>query len=165
MTLLLPNHAEPIEITGSGYVAISARDVKRTARFYARLFGFRVVEDRRESCDGRMLLSARGRAFIALHERRDAAAAAAGPPQGCAFVVENLDEVRESLWNQGVVPTGGCMTPQIAPNRCRFLVIQDPDGRDIKLVEEPRSGTPAAGPQVLRSRERAHGARCPPVGA
>jgi catechol 2,3-dioxygenase-like lactoylglutathione lyase family enzyme len=136
MEALREHFNEPIELAGSGYVAISTRNLERAVNFYSRLFGFRVIERRRNDHAAHVLLSTRGDAFVAVHEQQ----AAAAPEPGAArwtFAVPDLDRVRETLWNQGVVPLTDGMTDErsLEPAEPRFLVIRDPDGHEIELVE------------------------------
>lgn len=144
MTLLPSNHAQQIELAGGGNLTLTlhARDLERTARFYARLFGFRVVEDRRGSRDAQVLLGAHGAVFLVLRERGDivrsgdvVVASGGAPPKRCVLVVKDLELAREALWNQGVVPVGGGRVPTSATGRRPSLLIEDPDGHEIELVE------------------------------
>jgi hypothetical protein len=46
--------------------------------------------------------------------------------------------MRETLWNEGVVPVAGYVAAEAdldPPAAAPFLVIRDPDGHEIELVE------------------------------
>jgi len=148
-----------VEVTGSAYVAISARDVERAVRFYARVFGFRVIEQRRDADVAHVLLSTQRDTFVAVHDEH----AAAAPPPGTlrlTFAVHDLERAREALWNHGVAPVGGHFPEERSfhPANPPHLVIRDPDGNEIDLVEQPYA---AAG----RSQTGAHAARSGAIAA
>lgn len=125
-----------IEIAGSKYVAISTRNIDRAVRFYSRLFGFTVVDRRRDETAEHVLLGTRGDAFVAVHEHRAAVAPSPGAVKW-TFAVPDLERVRATLWNQGVVPVADGVTeqPRSARTDERSIVIRDPDGHEIELVE------------------------------
>lgn len=153
--MLLRSYEDPIEIVGPAYLAVSTRDFERTARFYAKLFGLRIVDYRRTDGLRRVSLSARGEVLIVVHEVRDDAAAAGRLPRQ-TLEVEDLDRARESLWNHGVVPTGGALpSARLVCERRPFLTIEDPDGRELELVDVHHA--PRAGTLVGATRSLVHG--------
>ena len=137
MEASLEDFNEQIELAASGYVAISTRDLQRAVRFYSRLFGFRVIERRHDHNAEHVLMGTRSHAFLALHEHQ----AAAVPPPGAThwtFAVPDLDRARAAAWNRGVVPVRGRMSEERSFDDAQCcLVIRDPDGHEIELVEEP----------------------------
>ena len=132
-----------VQVACVDYVAIPVRDLERSINFYTRVFGFRVVEDGRLDPEPYMLLHARGGPYLALHALPDR------PPAGgtrirCSFVVADLDRVRESLWNLGVPTADGSVEPRHVHRwrTTRSLLIDDPDGHRIELVESAGRGAP-----------------------
>ena len=90
-----------------------------------------------------MLLHARGGPYLALHTLPDRAAAG-GARIRCSFVVGDPDRVRESLWNLGVPTADGGVEPRHVHRwrTTRSLLIDDPDGHRIELVESAGRGAP-----------------------
>jgi catechol 2,3-dioxygenase-like lactoylglutathione lyase family enzyme len=120
------------------YVAISSADLRRAVDFYRRLFGFRVI-DQTDQRPGYVTMSTRHGVHLAIHERRGAAPTPVPTAKRWSFTVADLDEVRETIWNLGVVPESGEIEPRHASmsRARRSLSVCDPDGHEIELVERP----------------------------
>ena len=134
-----PSGGDRLDVTGVDYLSISAPDLARSVAFYARLFGFRVIEASRDR-GGRAVLLAAGRLYLAIHERPRGGSSS--PAALCfSFTVGDLDRARASIWNLGVVPTlDGTYEPlRDRPWRgARSFVIRDPGGNEIEVVERER---------------------------
>jgi catechol 2,3-dioxygenase-like lactoylglutathione lyase family enzyme len=126
-----------VEVVGVDHAAIPVHDLRRSINFYERVFGFRVSEDARDDAEPYVLLRTRSGAYLALHPRPDS-----WPPTGnarirCSFVVAKLDRARESLWNLGVpiAEVDDWRRTYRWPTTPRSLLVDDPDGHRIELVE------------------------------
>jgi catechol 2,3-dioxygenase-like lactoylglutathione lyase family enzyme len=130
-----PRGSDRLDVTGVDYLSIAAPELARSVAFYARVFGFRVIEASRER-GGRSALMAAGRLYLAIHERPRGGP---GLPALCfSFTVDDLDTARASIWNLGVVPLrDGTHEPlRDRPWRgARSFVIRDPAGNEIEVVE------------------------------
>ncbi len=117
---------------GAGTVA--ADNLARSVEFYRRVFGFRPEQDERSSRASAQLSGPnRNRLLI----RTFGAVRAETERPRLRFVVGNLDEAREALWDAGVSVSRDSGQPdQIFrdPNG-RSLYIRDPDGNEIELIE------------------------------
>ena len=135
--LYLPDESEHIGVVSVDYVSIAARKLQRSINFYTRLFAFRIVEDARERHRPYVLMTAGGSVYLAIHEYYEATVPTVRPLTRWSFIVGDLDRVRETFWNLGVVPADGSDEPRrIHPWRNdRSLLIRDPDGHEIELVE------------------------------
>jgi len=130
-----PVGPEPVDVSGVGHVSIFTPDLRRSVKFYARVFGFRVIEAATRSA-----LMAAGRLRLAIHERQPRGAEPS-PALCCSFVVDDLERARASIWNLGVVPIREeAHEPRRSRpgRRCRSFVIRDPGGNEIEVVERER---------------------------
>jgi catechol 2,3-dioxygenase-like lactoylglutathione lyase family enzyme len=133
---------DPIRISGVNCTAIATRDLRRAIRFYRRVFGFQNATPISERGTAEALICVPGRAYLAVHECRDAMPR----PSAWTFSVADLDEARERLWALGVVPAGGRSEPHPGPWPWRrSLSISDPDGNAIELVERDADLTARSG--------------------
>lgn len=132
-----PDDCERIEVAAVDHLAIEARDVSRSVEFYRRVFGFQVIERQSASVDGGVVIGVPGRAYLSVRARANAAGASSAPCIRWSFVVEHLDAVRESLWNLGVPTADGSAEPRRLHGwrNGRSLLIRDPDGHAIELVD------------------------------
>jgi len=128
-----------VEVAGVDYLSIFTPELRRSVTFYARVFGFRVIEAS-QSGAGRSVLMAVGRFHLAIRERQ-ASGVEQTPALCCSFVVDDLDRARASVWNLGVVPIReGAQEPRHIRSwrRSRSFVIRDPGGNEIEVVERER---------------------------
>ncbi|HET8697830.1 MAG TPA: VOC family protein [Gammaproteobacteria bacterium] len=158
---IAPGRREPL--------AVPVRDLRKSADFYRRVFGFwprrRTGDDSGLGADmgtggaagfdgarrNALLLAAHG-VELAL-ERRSGAVAAATPC--CTFVVSDVDAVREQVWNLGVKIARDSGEPDHIFRRRggASLYVQDPDGNEIELVEQRHAAERV--PARLEARHRA----------
>lgn len=139
----LPFAAEPpLTPVGIDHVNLSVRSIDRSIAFYARVFGFRVVEDGRHERRPYVIMTATGHAYLALHEDSDlsdehTADATRQSPWHWSFVVGDIESARASLWNLGVAVSVDSGEPDQVHRwkRSCSLYVDDPDGHRIELVE------------------------------
>lgn len=127
-----------VGVTGIDHIGISATDLCRSIGFYMRVFGFRIIEDGRNEPHPFVIMTASGRAYLAIHEAPTAEPGGPSPAGGhWGFVVGDLDRVRQAIWDLGVPVSGDSGTPdQIHEwSNSRSLYVNDPDGNIIELVE------------------------------
>jgi catechol 2,3-dioxygenase-like lactoylglutathione lyase family enzyme len=123
----------PVEVSGSGHVAIATSDAGRAVLFYWRVFGLQPIACPGDDGTPRVLMHGRG-ICLALCERRRVRIV----PKRLLFQVHDVDEARARLWDLGVALADGCIEPHFDPERnCRSLHVRDPDGHSIELVEAP----------------------------
>lgn len=121
-------HERPVQVTGVGDITVPTRDSRRAARFYSRVFGFRIVS----TAGPRVRMRGPGCLCLTIDEHRHAIAIS----RRLTFMASDLDSVRERLWDLGVALADGCIEPRFdAGRRCRCLPFRDPDGNEIELVE------------------------------
>lgn len=128
----------PITVGAIDHVNISVVDIERAMDFYGQVFGFRLVEDGRSRRDAPyVILSAAGRAFLALHENARTQKPARPFVNHWGFVVGDLDRVREKLEEHDVpVQDGGSESGGIRHwAHSRSIYVYDPDGHEIELAE------------------------------
>jgi catechol 2,3-dioxygenase-like lactoylglutathione lyase family enzyme len=130
---------EQIDVVEIDRAAVFASNLERSTRFYARLFGLRVVESRSSAREAHVVMANDGDATLSIRERDNAD----GRRARLTIRVAGLDAAREALWNQGVVPTIDRVTA--VSGAARYVVIVDPDGHEIELVENEIMGEPAPG--------------------
>ncbi len=131
--------ADPaIRIKGIDHVNISVSDLERAMAFYESVFGFRLVEDGRSRAEAPfVIMSAGGRAFLALHESNRVAAPSRPFINHWGFVVGDIDLVRRKLADHQVhvqdkdSESGGVRNWP----RSRSIYVNDPDGHEIELAE------------------------------
>jgi catechol 2,3-dioxygenase-like lactoylglutathione lyase family enzyme len=126
-----------VDVQGVDYLRIFTSELRRSVAFYARVFGFRVL-DATARRDERSVLMATGGLHLTIQER---------PPNGGpetartlrrSFVVDDVDRERASMWNLGVVPIrdGTAEAPRDRTGRTgRSFVVRDPGGNEIEVVE------------------------------
>ena len=136
MEVLPSSTDEQIRVTAMDPVTLQSRDLRRSVRFYARVFGFRPVADSHERQRALVLHDARSGACLAIRCSDDGAVA---QKRRWNVFVADLDDVRETLWNKGLVPIDAALSAPSDRGGRRFLVVRDPDGHEIELVERPRS--------------------------
>ena len=135
-----------LSISGISGVTIAARDLERSREFYATVFGFRVVKEGGPEPRRSLMLAAPGEALLAIHESGDSPARPVSLHRRWGFLVEDLDSVREAIWDLGVKVADDNGAPDHIHNwpNGRLLQIRDPDGNVIELVEQGRARPPAA---------------------
>ncbi|HZU22045.1 MAG TPA: VOC family protein, partial [Terriglobales bacterium] len=110
---------------------IYCRDVERSLAFYAKMFGFKVVDQFRY--EGKVvyarLVAPAGQGTIALHQ---AAPGAAVSSEGVRlyFEIRDLEAMCEKLKRAGVYFT---QMPQLMPWGWRHAYLDDPDSHEISL--------------------------------
>lgn len=143
------DNGDGLSTGGAGTGTVAAGNLARSVEFYRRVFGFRPEQDERSSRVSAQLSGPnRNRLLIRTFE---AVRAETGRPR-LRFVVGNLDEVREVVWDSGVrVSRDSGQPDQIfrGPNG-RSLYISDPDGNEIELVENSAENARAAGGRNCR---------------
>jgi catechol 2,3-dioxygenase-like lactoylglutathione lyase family enzyme len=131
-----PGGDDRVAVAGIDCLSVFTPELRRSVEFYSRVFGFGVVDASRGPV-GRSALMAAGRFYLELHERRrsrpDSMRAL-----GWSFVVDDLDRVRASIWDLGIVPLPDG-TDERQRNRSsrgsRSFTIRDPGGNEIEVVE------------------------------
>lgn len=119
------------EIAG---VTIPVRDLERAVDFYRRVFGFRLAREGRPAYRRSATLAGPGNALLAIHEYGEAEPLRSH----WGFLVDELDRVREAVWDLGV----GVAHDNGEPDHIdrwtngRSLSVHDPDGNEIHLIEE-----------------------------
>jgi catechol 2,3-dioxygenase-like lactoylglutathione lyase family enzyme len=123
---------------GGGAVAVPASDVRKSAEFYRRVFGFRIPSTWRgasfgSSYSATVLVAGDGRTELWLQARGDRPA----QTRRWAFAVTNLEQVRAAVWELGVKVARDSGDPDHIFRRRRgaSLYVLDPDGNEIELVE------------------------------
>lgn len=128
----------PITVGAIDHVNISVTDLERAMDFYERVFGFRLVEDGRSRVDAPyVIMSAGGRAFLALHENARTTKPSRPFINHWGFVVGDLDRVRGKLDKLGV-PTQDADSESGGVRHwahSRSVYVYDPDGHEIELAE------------------------------
>src|SRR5262245_39572989 len=97
-----PVGSDRVDVVGVDYLSIFTPELRRSVTFYARVFGFRVVEVS-QSRAGRSVVMSVGRFHLAIHERQPSGSEPT-PALCCSFVVDDIDRARASIWTLGVVP-------------------------------------------------------------
>jgi lactoylglutathione lyase len=128
-----------LSVSGIAGVTVPVRDLGRAVAFYSRVFGFRIVREGQAEPRRSATLAGPGDALLALHEQ--------GPAhrpvpmhRHWGFVVDNLDRVREAVWDLGVNVAHDNGEPDHIFRwlNGRSLCVSDPDGNEIHLIEECR---------------------------
>lgn len=116
---------------------VASPNRRRLADFYARVFGLYAAGGyggRGE--DAPVVLPATDRSDLIVHEL---SGGRAGPKlmDRWAFVVADLDRVREAVWDFGISAARDSGDPDHIYRRSdgRSLYVRDPDGHEIELVE------------------------------
>lgn len=127
-----------LAVSGISGVTIPARDLDRSIAFYNRVFGFRIARAGRTEPRRSATLAAPGDALIAIHEHGEGGARPLPIHRRWGFVVEDLDRVREAIWDLGVKVADDNGEPDHIRRWAngRSLRVRDPDGNEIELVEE-----------------------------
>jgi catechol 2,3-dioxygenase-like lactoylglutathione lyase family enzyme len=118
-------------------------DLARSIDFYTQVFGFRLAERAASPCAS-ALLTGSGNARLTLHEHCDKMVPLTHRHWG--FVVRDLEDVREAVWDLGVKVARESGEPDQIHRRPggHSLYIQDPDGNEIELIEPRRARCRAA---------------------
>lgn len=131
--------ADPtIRVAGIDHVNISVSDLERAIAFYESIFGFQLVEDGRSRTEAPfVIMSAGGRAFLALHETDRVAAPSRPFINHWGFVVGDIDLVRRKLADHAVkVQDGDSESGGVRHwPHSRSIYVYDPDGHEIELAE------------------------------
>jgi catechol 2,3-dioxygenase-like lactoylglutathione lyase family enzyme len=134
-----PDRGETLRLSVSGIcgVTIPVRDLDRSVAFYSRVFGFRVVRWGRTEPRRSATLTGPGDALLAIHESDDSAVRPAPVNGGWGFLVDELDRVREAVWDLGVKVADDNGEPDHIHrwSNGRSLRVRDPDGNEIELIE------------------------------
>ena len=74
---------------------------------------------------------------MAIHERWGGVSRSIATTRRWSFVTADLDEARETIWDLGVALAEGDVEPRPHSRwrRGRSLLVRDPDGHEIELVE------------------------------
>jgi catechol 2,3-dioxygenase-like lactoylglutathione lyase family enzyme len=134
-----PGGDDRVEVASVDYLTIFTPELRRSVRFYARVFGFRLLEATRRGAGLYALLSA-GQLYLSIRERP---AGGSDPARALcwSFVVDDVERARASIWNLGIVPvsesTDGPQGERLRRRR-RSFVIRDPGGNEIEIVERAR---------------------------
>lgn len=117
-----------------GYVSLPAASIQRSIKFYRRVFAFRIQEDVHNGPYPYVVMHAAGKVHLAIHAHSDATAP---PVQRFSLVVGDLDRVRADLWDLGVpvAEDNGEPDHRYPWRPSRSLLLHDPDGHEIELVE------------------------------
>jgi hypothetical protein len=107
---------------------------RRLAGFYARAFGFYAVGGYGRDGGAPIVLPATQWSDLIVHE---GARARPGLLDRWAFVVADLDQVREAIWELGISAARDSGDPDHIFRRShgRSLYVRDPDSHEIELVE------------------------------
>lgn len=131
--------SDRVDVAGVDFLSIFVPELRRSVDFYARVFGFRIVEAAPRGARQSVLMAS-GPFYLAIHERQGGASDRSRAL--CwSFVVDDLDRARASVWNLGVVPTRDGTheaRPSASWRRSRSFVIRDPGGNEIEVVERGR---------------------------
>ncbi|HEX2140280.1 MAG TPA: VOC family protein [Woeseiaceae bacterium] len=123
--------------SGISGVTIATRNLGRSIAFYSRVFGFRVT---RQAPPRSATLAAPGDALLAIHEYGESSCSPVPLHGRWGFLVDDLDLVREAIWDLGVKVADDNGTPDHIHHwrNGRSLRVRDPDGNEIELIEECR---------------------------
>lgn len=127
-----------IRVSGIDHVNMSVADLSRAMAFYESVFDFRLVEDGRARTDAPyVIMTAGGRAYLALHENEKTGKPSRPFVNHWGFVVGDLDRVLDKLEKQEVpVQDGDSRSGGIRQwAHSRSIYVYDPDGHEIELAE------------------------------
>lgn len=127
-----------IRVSGIDHVNMSVADLSRAMAFYESVFGFRLVEDGRGRTDAPyVIMTAGGRAYLALHENATTGRPSRPFVNHWGFVVGDLDRILEKLEKHEVpVQDGDSKSGGIRQwAHSRSIYVYDPDGHEIELAE------------------------------
>lgn len=127
-----------IRVGAIDHINLSVADLERAMDFYETVFGFRLAEDGRSRTEAPfVILSAGGRAYLALHENPDTGKPSKPFVNHWGFVVGDLDWVRERIEALDVpIQDGDSATGGIRRwAHSRSIYVYDPDGHEIELAE------------------------------
>jgi hypothetical protein len=114
---------------------VASPNRRRLVGFYWRVFGFHAVGGR----DGArpVVLPATARSDFVVHERAGVQRRMPGMLDRWAFVVADLDQVREAAWDLGIAAVRDSGEPDhiFRWRHGRSLYVRDPDGHEIELLE------------------------------
>src|SRR5690606_34009582 len=125
--------ADPEPATGDIDVVVS--DLARAVRFYSRVFG--LLPARGAWADSFALIPVNSHTRLVIHDARAAVRRQARCIRRWAFVVRDIEHVRDMVWELGVKVTRDSGAPDhiYRWSNGRSLYVQAPDGHEIELVE------------------------------
>lgn len=120
-------------VTGIPFVVYPVTDLERARDFYGRIIGLQCTMDHALPEEGKRWIEfAVGPSTIAISN-------AVPPPKGsgvgAALEVKDLDGALETLQSENV----GIRTGVMESAGCRFFVIGDPDGNDLRIHQHKRA--------------------------
>jgi catechol 2,3-dioxygenase-like lactoylglutathione lyase family enzyme len=127
-----------LAVKGIDHINLSVKNLQRSMEFYEQVFGFRLIEDGRDRPGAPyVILSAHGRAYLALHESRNTAKPEHPFTNHWGFVVGNIERARRFLNARHVrMQTNDDPEGDIREwPKSRSVYVYDPDGHEIELVE------------------------------
>lgn len=127
-----------IRVAGIDHVNISVSDLECAMDFYGSVFGFRLAEDGRSRTEAPfVIMTASGRAFLALHESDRVETPSRPFINHWGFVVGDIELVRRRLARHRVKIQDGDSASGGIRNwpHSRSIYVYDPDGHEIELVE------------------------------
>lgn len=127
-----------IRVAGIDHVNLSVANLERAMDFYESVFGFRLVEDGRGRTDAPfVIMTAGGRAFLALHESTRVKAPSRPFINHWGFVVGDINLVRHTLEDHQVkIQDGDSESGGVRHwPHSRSIYVYDPDGHEIELAE------------------------------
>jgi catechol 2,3-dioxygenase-like lactoylglutathione lyase family enzyme len=125
----------PIATRGLAHLALNVRQLEETARFYADVFGMRVVW---QPDPDNVYLSS-GRDNLALHRAREPRAAEGSPLDHLGFFVESRERVHavaQALERRGIALS---RPPRDHRDGSTSLYLEDPDGNSVQVLYEPNA--------------------------
>lgn len=136
----LPAGGDGLRLAPSGVsaVTIPVRDLGKALGFYSRVFGFRPASGGQQEPRRSATMTGPGGALLAIHEYSGESVRPVPIRRQWGFLVEELDHVRETIWDLGVrvASDGGEPDHSRRWSNGRSLRVRDPDGNEIELVEE-----------------------------
>ena len=125
-----------LAVSGISGVTIATHNLERSVHFYARVFGLRIAK--RGRIPGTATLAAPDEAVVAIREYSVASSSPVPLHGRWGFLVDDLDRVRESVWDLGVRVADDNGAPDHIHRWAngRVLRVLDPDGNGIELIEE-----------------------------
>jgi catechol 2,3-dioxygenase-like lactoylglutathione lyase family enzyme len=129
-----------LAVSGISGVTIATCNLERSVDFYSSVFGLRIATRETIAPRRTATLAAPGEAVVAIHEY-GAAPGSPSPLHGrWGFLVDDLDRVRETIWDAGVRVADDNGAPDHIRrwSNGRSLRVLDPDGNGIELIEECR---------------------------
>jgi catechol 2,3-dioxygenase-like lactoylglutathione lyase family enzyme len=119
----------------SGDIDVVASDLGRAVRFYSRVFG--LLPARGAWGDSFAIIPVNSSTRLIIHDARAAVRRRARCVRRWAFVVTDLEHIRDMVWELGVKVARDSGAPDhiYRWSNGRSLYVQAPDGHEIELVE------------------------------